>query len=117
MSVIIPARPGDRESERSLTHPAKDTSLLASLRAVGVALSDEAAPTPCDAPVCFLTGQRDRVIGFASLSGALRSYDHATYTNISSAGHYLPLEQPAIFAAATQSWLAQCQALLDADGD
>ncbi len=28
MSVIIPARPGDRESERSLTHPAKDTSLL-----------------------------------------------------------------------------------------
>ena len=31
MSVIIPARPGDRESERSLTHPAKDTSLLAAI--------------------------------------------------------------------------------------
>ena len=31
MSVIIPARPGDRESERSVTHPAKDTSLLEGL--------------------------------------------------------------------------------------
>jgi len=94
-----------------------DEAYLASLRAVAFALSDEAAPTPCDAPVCFLTGQRDRVIGFASLSGALGSYGHATYTTISSAGHYLPLEQPAVFAAVTQSWLAQCQALLDADRD
>lgn len=64
-----------------------DEAYLASLRVDGFALSDEAAPTPCDAPVCFLTGQRDRVIGFASLSGALGSYDHATYTSISSAGH------------------------------
>lgn len=73
--------------------------------------------TPCNAPVCFLTGQRDRVIGFASLSGALGYFERATYTSISSAGHYLPLEQPALFAAVTQSWLAQCQALLDADSN
>ncbi len=71
----------------------------------------------CDAPVCFLTGQRERVIGFDSLSGALRSFEHATYTSISGAGHYLPLEQPAVFAAVTQSWLAQCQALHVADSD
>jgi pimeloyl-ACP methyl ester carboxylesterase len=37
-------------------------------------------------------------------------------TAISNAGHYLPLEQPSAFAAATQFWLAECEALLDADG-
>jgi pimeloyl-ACP methyl ester carboxylesterase len=91
-----------------------DEAYLASLRADGFALSDEAAPTPCRAPVCFLTGQRDRVIGFASLFDALGSYDHGTYTSIGNAGHYLPLEHPAVFAATTQSWLAQCEPLLDA---
>ena len=80
-----------------------DDDYLASLRADGFALSDEAAPTPCDAPVCLLTGQRDRVVGFASLAGALGSFDHGTHTNISDAGHYLPLEQATIFAAVTGS--------------
>lgn len=93
-----------------------DEGYLASLRADGFALSDEAAPTLCDAPVCFLTGQRDRVIGFASLSAAVGLYGHAAHTTISSAGHYLPLEQPAVFADVTTSWLAQCQARLDANG-
>jgi len=91
-----------------------DDDYLASLRADGFALSDEAAPTPCDAPVCMLTGQRDRVVGSANLAGALGSFDHGTHTNISNAGHYLPLEQPAIFAAVTRSWLAQCRNHLDA---
>jgi pimeloyl-ACP methyl ester carboxylesterase len=79
------------------------------------ALSDETAPSPCNAPVCFLTGQRDRVIGSAGLFRALGLYDRATFTSISGAGHYLPLEQPAVFAAVTQTWLGQCEALLDAN--
>lgn len=94
-----------------------DKTYLAALRQVGFALSDEGAPTPCDAPVCFLTGHRDRVVGFADLFDALGSYDHAAYISLSSAGHYLPLEQPAVFASVTKSWLAQCERLLDAGGD
>jgi pimeloyl-ACP methyl ester carboxylesterase len=94
-----------------------DEAYLASLRTDGFALSDEATPTPCDAPVCFLTGHRDRIVGFASLFGALGSYDHGMHTTISNAGHYLPLEQPAVFAAVTQTWLAQCEAVLDTRGD
>lgn len=94
-----------------------EEAYLASLRADGFALSDEDAPTPCDAPVCFLTGQRDRVIGFASLARALSSYDVATYSCLASAGNYLSLEEPALFAALTRSWLAQCQMLLDAEND
>jgi pimeloyl-ACP methyl ester carboxylesterase len=87
------------------------------LRADDFALSDEATPTLCDAPVCFLTGRRDRITSFASLFGDLGSYDHGTYTTISNADHSLPLEHPAVFAATTQFWLAQCEALLDASGD
>jgi pimeloyl-ACP methyl ester carboxylesterase len=92
-----------------------DEAYLSSLRADGFALSDETAPSPCNAPVCFLTGQRDRVIGSAGLFRALGLYDRATFTSISGAGHYLPLEQPAVFAAVTQTWLGQCEALLDAN--
>ena len=94
-----------------------DEAYLTALRINGFALSDEATPTECDAPVCFLNGQRDRVAGFASLSGALGSFERATYTSISSAGHYLPLEQPALFAAVTRSWLTQCQALFETDSN
>ena len=85
---------------------------LSALRRDGFALSDETALTPCDAPVCLLAGQRDRVVGFASLFDALGNYGHATYTCLSSAGHYLPLEQPAIFASVTQSWLTECESFL-----
>lgn len=82
------------------------------LRHGGLALSDEAAPTPCDAPVCFLAGQRDRVAGFANLLHELGTYENATFTILSSAGHYLPLEQPAAFASLSKSWLAECGTLL-----
>ena len=89
-----------------------DDVYLASLRADGFALSDEDAATVCNAPVCFVAGKRDRVVGYASLFDALGNYDYASYTCISSAGHYLPLEQPAVFAAITRDWLEQCKAFL-----
>lgn len=108
---------GERISAALNLNGPTDEAYLASLRGDGFALSDEVAPTPCNAPVRFLTGQRDRVSGFSSLSGALGYYDQATYTCISYAGHYLPLEEPGVFAAVTQAWLAQCQTLLDGYGD
>ncbi len=89
-----------------------DEAYLASLRADGFALSDEDAATVCNAPVCFVAGQRDRVVGYASLSDALGNYNYASYTCISSAGHYLPLEQPTVFAAITRGWLEECKAFL-----
>ena len=88
-----------------------DEAYLAALRAGGFALSDEDAPTPCSAPVCILTGRRDRVAGYADLFSALSHYDHASYLAISNAGHYLPLEQPRLFQAAALSWLEECQHL------
>jgi pimeloyl-ACP methyl ester carboxylesterase len=89
-----------------------DEAYLADLRANGYALSDEDAPTPCNGPVCILTGRRDRVIGYVDMFGALDRYEHADYLAIGNAGHYLPLEQPRLFTAAVQSWLAECQLLL-----
>ncbi len=91
-----------------------DETYLAGLRQYGFALSDETPPTPCNAPVCLLAGLRDRVVGFTSLFEGLGSYDRATYTCVANAGHYLPLEEPAIFASVTRSWLAQCDAFADA---
>ncbi len=109
------AKVGERILAALARNGPTDETYLASLREDGFAFSDEAAPTPCNAPVCFLTGHRDRVIGFASLFGALGSYDHATYISISGAGHYLPPRAARGFAAVTHAWLAQCEALLDTD--
>jgi pimeloyl-ACP methyl ester carboxylesterase len=89
-----------------------DEAYLASLRADGFALSDEDAATVCNAPVCFVAGKRDRVIGYASLFDALGNYDYASYTCISSVGHYLPFEEPDIFATITRGWLEQCRAFV-----
>lgn len=85
-----------------------DDTYLASLQTDGFALSDEDEPTPCDAPVSFLAGRRDRVIGHVGLYRALSLYDHSTYLAVSDAGHYLPLEQPRVFAATMRSWLDEC---------
>jgi pimeloyl-ACP methyl ester carboxylesterase len=86
-----------------------DEPYLAALRADGFPLSDEDAPTPCSAPICILTGRRDRVIGYQDFFTALGHYDHADYLAISNAGHYLPLEQPLLFQAAALSWLQECE--------
>ncbi len=94
-----------------------DDAYLALLRADGFALSDEDAVTPCNAPVFFVAGKRDRVVGYKSLFDSPDNYDYASYTCISSAGHYLPLEQPAIFAAIIGGWLEQCKAFLDPSND
>jgi pimeloyl-ACP methyl ester carboxylesterase len=89
-----------------------DEIYLSSLRTDGFALSDEEVAGRCDGPTCFLAGQRDRVIGFVSLLKALELYDRATFTSLSSAGHYLPLEEPAVFAAVARAWLDQCETFL-----
>ena len=94
-----------------------DEIYLTSLRADGFPLSDENEPTPCNAPVCFLVGNRDRVVGYANLFDALGNYDYASYTCISGAGHYLPLEQPAVFATITKGWLEQCKPFVDPSAD
>ena len=90
-----------------------DDAYLASLRTDDFALSDEDEPTPYDGPVSFLTGRRDRVIGYVGLYRALSLYDHSTYVAVSDAGHYLPLEQPGVFAAFMGSWLDQCMVHFD----
>jgi pimeloyl-ACP methyl ester carboxylesterase len=90
-----------------------DERYLASLRTDGYALSDETAPTPCEGPVYFLSGRRDRIAGYAGLFAKLALYDHADYMALGDAGHYLPVEQPGRFATAARSWLEQCEAFLE----
>lgn len=86
-----------------------DDRYLAELRAGGFTLSDEQTPGPRDIPVCFLAGRRDRVAGYTGLFNALGFHDHADYVLSSEAGHYLPLEEPAFFAAALHNWLQRCR--------
>jgi pimeloyl-ACP methyl ester carboxylesterase len=84
-----------------------DESYLSALRGDGFALTDEDHATHCEGPVSFVTGRRDRVAGHAALFGALAGFDDATYVVSARAGHYLPFEQPAFFAAAVAEWLGR----------
>lgn len=86
-----------------------DEAYLSALRGDGFALSDEDAPTTLDAPVCLLTGRRDRVAGYRDPLRGLPHLPQADYTALADAGHYLPLEQPHTFAALVQAWLHRCQ--------
>lgn len=91
-----------------------DDGFLGSLRANGFALSNEGElPSTFNAPICFVAGKRDRIVGYASLLDALGHYENASLTCISGAGHYLPVEQPHVFASITKGWLQQCQSHLD----
>ena len=65
-------------------------------------------PTELDAPVCLLTGRRDRVAGYRDPLLGLPYLPQADYTTLANAGHYLPLEQPQAFAALVQAWLRRC---------
>lgn len=55
-----------------------------------------------------VTGRDDRIVGYADQFNVLASYPLATYVALSSAGHYLPLEQPEAFWSLVRDWLARC---------
>jgi pimeloyl-ACP methyl ester carboxylesterase len=90
-----------------------DESYLASLRAEGFALSDEDTPSPTDAPSCFLTGRRDRIAGYLDPIDALNRYPYADCVTIAEAGHYLPLEEPQLFASIMRAWLRRVESAWD----
>lgn len=93
-----------------------DDDYLARLRAEGLALSDEATPTPLDAPSLLLAGRRDRIAGFADLLAAAADGTHTTVVVDAEAGHYLPFERPALLAAQLGDWLARAGAEIGARG-
>jgi pimeloyl-ACP methyl ester carboxylesterase len=87
-----------------------DDAYLDELRAGGFHLADEGSPGPLRIPMCLLAGRRDRIVGYAAVYDALGSYDRADFVLSGDAGHYLPLEEPALFAAAVRGWLGRVQA-------
>lgn len=86
-----------------------DEAYLAALRGDGFPLSDEAAPTKLDTPVCLVTGRRDRIAGYRDPLQGLPHLPQADYTALAHAGHYLPLEEPEAFAALVHAWLGRCR--------
>jgi len=89
-----------------------DDDYLAALRADGFALSDEDASSQFDRPVSFLTGRRDRVVGYAGPFESLNRFPDADYVAVGNAGHYLPIEVPRLFKSAVLSWLEKCRPLV-----
>jgi pimeloyl-ACP methyl ester carboxylesterase len=86
-----------------------DEEYLATLRATGYELSDEDSEQVYDGEVCVLVGRRDRVAGYLDQLWALANYSHGSFAVLAEAGHYLPFEQPELFAIRTLEWLARCE--------
>ncbi|SDI86687.1 Pimeloyl-ACP methyl ester carboxylesterase [Frankineae bacterium MT45] len=82
-----------------------DDAFLMRLRASGYPLSDEESAEPFDGPVALLTGRRDRIAGYRDQFDALARFPQGDYHCLPSAGHYLPFEEPALFAALLGEWL------------
>jgi pimeloyl-ACP methyl ester carboxylesterase len=90
-------------------HRGADEVFLDRLRTHGYRLDDEGDEAVYDRPVLVLTGRRDRVTGFADPFRRLDVYPQASYVVLDEAGHYLPFEQPALFASLVQAWLERCR--------
>ena len=109
----------DRLAEAFALIAPVDEPYLDELRATGYALSgpdgpdqpDE--PVPYDGIVSILAGRRDRIAGYRDQFELLARYPQADYTLLAEAGHYLPLEQPDVFATLTLEWLARVESADD----
>jgi pimeloyl-ACP methyl ester carboxylesterase len=86
----------------------RDERYLEQLRGAGFALVDEDTPFEYAGPVTLLSGRRDRIAGYVPAFGSLEHYPDAEFELLSGAGHYLPLEEPARFAASIRGWLRRC---------
>lgn len=84
-----------------------DDEFLDRLRPAGYRLSDEGAAVPYPGPTALLAGRQDLVAGYADQFAALEHYPDGTYAVVPEAGHYLPFEQPDVFAELTGQWLAR----------
>ena len=91
-----------------------DDAYLTELRGTGYPVSDEDDHTEYDGPVLMVSGRQDRICGYVDQFEAMARYPHSSYFALDGAGHYLPFEQPAQFAALLRSWLIA--SVLDQDG-
>jgi pimeloyl-ACP methyl ester carboxylesterase len=82
------------------------------LRAHGYQLSDEGSTAVFAEPVLIIAGRHDRIAGFADQFRSVGFYPQATFAAVAGAGHYLPFEQPAIFASLVREWLDQFSPVL-----
>ena len=62
-----------------------------------------AGPGDSDGVAASVHEWADRLLGGAP--AVLASFPAASYTVLAGAGHYLPLEQPAVFRSLTLAWL------------
>jgi pimeloyl-ACP methyl ester carboxylesterase len=97
----------DRISRAIANGGPSDERYLEALRSAGYQLSDEGVSLSYAGSVCMLAGREDRVAGFRDQFAALSRYPKGSYLTMSTAGHYLPFEQPERFTTVVLDWLTQ----------
>lgn len=60
---------------------------------------------PFCAPVLFLLGRQDSVVGYRDVWRIIENYPHASLAILDRAGHCLQMEQPNLYAALMHEWL------------
>jgi pimeloyl-ACP methyl ester carboxylesterase len=65
----------------------------------------DALPKPCPAPTLIVTGRQDSVIGYRDAWGILENYPRGTFAVLDRAGHFMGVEQAALFHALAGEWL------------
>ena len=64
-------------------------------------------PQPFPAPVVFLLGRQDSMVGYRDAWNILENYPRATFAVLDRAGHNLQIEQPQLFHALISEWLGR----------
>jgi pimeloyl-ACP methyl ester carboxylesterase len=97
----------DRVVRALLRNGPTDARYLETLRSSGYALSNEDAVGNVDGPVTVLAGRGDRIAGYRDQFNLVARFPRGHYLALADSGHYLPFEQPELFALAAREWLAR----------
>lgn len=65
----------------------------------------DAISKPCSAPTLIVTGRQDSTVGYRDAWEILENYPRATFAVLDRAGHFLDIEQEALYHALFNEWL------------
>lgn len=75
---------------------------------------DQALP-PCNAPVVFIAGRQDNVVGYKDILPVLDKFPRATLAVLDKAGHSASIEQESLVQTLLQEWLDRVEVEMISD--
>jgi pimeloyl-ACP methyl ester carboxylesterase len=85
--------------------PAQDPAIARLLEHEPFSFDPGELPEPCHAPALILTARQDHIAGYRAAWPILDNFPRGTFAVLDRSGHWLGIEQAALFRALATEWL------------